>query len=110
MNLSVLMQYDKTIYMITYLVSLEMREISYLFNINIIKAEIYFCSNTLADNFLEVYCMLSGIRQIFKTPGNSISCTDIFTNLVDKFFFSSRKIFKDTGKRAQLVPFLLLLK
>ena len=41
MNLSVLMHYDKTMYMITYLVSLEMREISYLFNINIIKAKIH---------------------------------------------------------------------
>ena len=34
MSLSVLMTYGKTIYMITYLVSLETREISYLFNAN----------------------------------------------------------------------------
>ena len=34
MSLSDLMTYGKTIYMITYLVSLETREISYLFNTN----------------------------------------------------------------------------
>ena len=81
--------------MITYLVSLETREISYLFDMNKyhigedtprhISVEIHL--NTSADNFLETHCMLSGLRQIFKTPGKSISCTDIFTNLVDKNFF-----------------------
>ena len=34
MSLSVLMTYGKIIYMITYLVSLETREISHLFNTN----------------------------------------------------------------------------
>ena len=34
MNLSVIITYDKTIYRTTHLVSLETREISYLFNIN----------------------------------------------------------------------------
>ena len=38
--------------------------------------------------------MFSDFRQIFKTPGKSISRTDIFTNVVGKNFFSARKIFK----------------
>ena len=83
MSFSVLMTYDKTIYMIKYLVSFGTREISYLFNRNIIKAKIHL--NILLSKY---------IFDSFKTSEKSISRTDIFTNLVGKNFFQPEKFSK----------------
>ena len=41
--------------------------------------------------------MLSGFRQIFKTPGKGISRTDIFTNLVGKNFFQPENFLNETS-------------
>ena len=41
--------------------------------------------------------MFSGFRQIFKTPGKSISRTDIFTNLVGKNFFQLYRFLNETN-------------
>ena len=41
--------------------------------------------------------MFSGFRQIFKTPGSSISRTDIFTNLVRKNFFQVKRFLNETN-------------
>ena len=68
------MTYGKTIYMITYLVSLEMREISYLFNTN----KYHKGKDTPRHIPIKIYlstvfsCMFSGFRQIFKTPEKTI--------------------------------------
>ena len=41
--------------------------------------------------------MFSDFRQIFKTPGKSISRTDIFTNLVGKNFFQRKRFLNETN-------------
>ena len=84
--------------MITYLVSLESSETSYLFNVNKYhKGEDTPRHISVETHLLGIfykYCMLSDFRQIFKTPGKSISRTDIFTNLVGKNFFPTERFSK----------------
>ena len=87
------MTYGKTIYMIACLVSLETREINYLFNTNnkYHKGEVTPRHIPVKIHLSTVFsCMFSGFREIFKTPGKTISSTDIFTNLAGKISFNPK--------------------
>ena len=112
MSLSVLMIYDKTIYMTTYLVSLETRAIGYLFSINrYYKCEDTpnFCRNTFLNSFLKVYCMLSAFDRFSRHLKKLFQVQIFLPTWLVKISYSL-KIFKGADKRAQLVPFPLLLK
>ena len=79
------------------------REISYLFNIN----KYYKGEDTprhipveirLSTVFYKcIICMFLDFRQIFKTPGKSISRADIFTDLVGKNFFQPERFLNETN-------------
>ena len=89
------MTYGRIIYMITYLVSLETNEISYSFNIN--KYHKDEGTPRLIPVEINLYCVCSGFRQIFKTPGKSSSRTNIFTNLVGKNVFQPERFLNEAN-------------
>ena len=74
------MTYDKTVYMITYLVFLDTREMSYLFNIT----KYHKCEDTARHTHVK----------IDSKDFQSILRTEIFSNLVSKYFFQSERLSK----------------
>ena len=80
---------------------METREINYLFNTN----EYHKGGDTPRHIPVEIHLstvfykciMFSGFRQIFKTPGKSISSSDIFTGFVGKNFFQLKRFLNETN-------------